>query len=94
MEKGAYADAVTVFTRVIEAMSPGDASYIRIKYELAGAYKKDGNEKRALELYSEIKEQDPDFKDINSKIDNMQSTKPAKPETNNKPKKKNRISYI
>ncbi len=97
MGKGAYADAVTEFTHIIEAMSPEDASYTRIKYELAWAYQKNGNETRALELYSEIKEQAPDFKDINSRIEDVMSTiknPKTKPETKTKPKKKNRVSYI
>ena len=100
MEKGTYADAVTEFTQVIEAMSPDDASYLRIKYELAGAYKNNGNETKALELYSEVKEQDPDFKEVSKKMEDL---KPAETETSapkatvdeSKPKKKkSRISYI
>ena len=97
MGKGAYADAVTEFTHILEAMSPEDASYTRIKYELAGAYRNNGNESRALEIYSEIKEQYPDFKDINGRIEDVTSTikEPAsKPETKSKQKKKNRVSYI
>ena len=71
-----------------------------MKYELAGAYRKNGNETKALDLYAEIKEQDPGFKNINSKMENMKFTnkkseKSEKPETKPKPKKKkNRVSYI
>lgn len=96
IEKGAYADAVTEFTQILEAMSPEDASYPRIKYELANAYEKNGNKTKALELYSEIKEQNPDFKDINIKIENITSIikKSEKPENKSNSKKRNRVSYI
>ena len=100
MEKGAYADAVTEFKHVLEAMSPEDASYLRIKYELAGAYKKNGNETRALELYSEIKEKDPEFKEVSKKMENLKPAKPKsaapepKPDEKKPKKKKSRISYI
>lgn len=76
MEKGAFADAVTEFNEVYESMSSTDASYLRIKYELAGAYRKDGNNKKALELYSEIKEKDPEFKDVSKKIEELSPVAP------------------
>ena len=100
MEKGSYADAVTEFNKVLESMSPGDASYLRIKYELAGAYKEDGNDKKAFELYSEIKEQDPEFKDVSKEIEELRPAAemptaeiPATEESKLK-KKKSRVSYI
>lgn len=105
IEKGAYADAINEFTSLLESMSSTDASYLRIKYELAGAYKNNGNKTRALELYSEIKEEDPAFKDISKKIEELgpsapkpsaekpTAEEPATDETQPK-KKKSRVSYI
>ncbi len=90
MEKGAYPLAIREFNRVIEAMSPDDADYIDIKYELAGAYMNNKDYNKSLELYSEIQAQDSGFRDVSQKLDllktQMQKDKPKS--------KRDRVSYI
>lgn len=95
MDKGDYTNAIKKFTSILESMSSKNASYIRIKYELAGVYIKTEENDKALKLYSEIKKQDSEFKDINEKITALKSLRQKTPENKKKTKpKKSRVSYI
>lgn len=88
MEKKEYPYAIKEYAKILESLSPDDGSYLRIKYELAGAYMNNKDNNMALELYSEIHADDPEFKDTSDKIESLRSAPDEK-----KPKK-SRVSYI
>jgi len=73
IEKGDYHLAIQEFSQVIEQLSPSDNGYFNIKYELARAYMGNKDYNKALELYSEIQEQSPDFKDVVHTINELKS---------------------
>ena len=93
VEKGSHALAISEFNKIIESMNPSDSTYLHVKYELAKAHLNNKEDKRALELFSEIQAQDPDFKDVSDKVDSLKGqTAPAQED---KPKpKRDRVSYI
>ncbi len=90
MDKGAYPLAIAEFNEVIAAMSPSDAGYLEIKYELAGAYMNNKDYNKSFELYSEIQEQDSGFRDVSQKLD-LLKTQIQKDKTESK---RDRVSYI
>jgi tetratricopeptide (TPR) repeat protein len=92
LDKGAYPHAIAEFNKIIEKMSTSDDGYVDIKYDLAGAYTENKDYNKALELYSEIKELNPQFKDVSDKINALKEQMVV---TEEKPKsKKDRVSYI
>ena len=68
MEKNEFSLAIDKFNGILEAMSPDETNYLRIKYELAEAYMRSDNTDKALEIYIEIHERDPEFRDVSDKI--------------------------
>ena len=88
MEKKEYTYAIKEYTKILESLPPDDGRYLRIKYELAGAYMNNKDNNMALELYTEIHAGDPEFKDTADKIESLSSAPDEK-----KPKK-SRVSYI
>ncbi len=108
MEKGSYAEAVKEFEKVIGELSPDSAGYLDILYETAEAYAGNGDNKNALRIYTDIHSQDPTFRDVSMRLDDLRVREPkAAPEQHHaehraepapaaiKPKpKKNRISYL
>ena len=93
MEKKSYPMAIAEFNKIIAAMTPDDSSYLHIKYELANAHMNNKEVSRALELYFEIHAQDPDFKDVSSRMTSLKGQKTQAPEGIPRPKR-NRVSYI
>jgi len=92
LDKGSYPHAIAEFNKIIEKMSTSDDGYVDLKYDLAGAYTENKDYNKALELYSEIKELSPQFKDVSDKMDLLKEQIVV---TDEEPKsKKDRISYI
>jgi tetratricopeptide (TPR) repeat protein len=90
MEMRSYPLAIVGFNKVLDSMSSSDSTYIHVKYELAKAYLNNKENQKALELFSEIHAQNPDFKDVSATLNTL---KP--PPQDNKPKpKRDRVSYI
>lgn len=92
LDRGSYPHAIAVFNKLIEKMSTSDDRYIDLKYDLAGAYTENRDYNKALELYSEIKELSPQFKDVSDKINALREqivVAEEKPKSN-----KDRVSYI
>lgn len=92
LDIGSYPHAIAEFNKIIEKMSTSDDGYVDLKYDLAGAYTENRDYNKALELYSEIKELSPQFKDVSDKMDLLKEQIVV---TEEEPKsKKDRISYI
>ena len=90
MDKKLYPLAIKELKKNMESISPDDGSYIGIKFDLARAYEKNSEYDNALKLYMEIYAQNPNFRDIKHKIENIKSLmSEEKPKT-----KKGRVSYI
>ena len=90
MDKKLYPLAIKELKKTLESISPDDGSYIGIKFDLARAYEKNNEYDNALKLYMEIYAQNPNFRDIKHKIENIKSLmSEEKPKT-----KKGRVSYI
>jgi len=73
MEKMEYPMAIAQFNSILENMSPDEANYLRIKYELAEAYMSNNDYDRAIETYIEIHDRDPEFRDIYDKIKSLKN---------------------
>jgi len=71
MEKNEYSLAIDEFNKILETMSPEETNYLRIKYELAEAYMRSDNTDKAIEIYIEIHERDPEFRDVFDKIQTL-----------------------
>ncbi|PKL50920.1 MAG: hypothetical protein CVV37_06925 [Nitrospira bacterium HGW-Nitrospira-1] len=94
MEKGLYSIAIDLLTRTLESARESDESYWSIKYDLAEAYEKNNNPKKALELYTEVYGWNAKFRDVSDKV-GLKTTQAAKnPEKDKTTKKKSRISYL
>ncbi|MEW6599586.1 MAG: tetratricopeptide repeat protein, partial [Nitrospirota bacterium] len=94
-EKKSYPLAIAEFTKVLDTMTPEDSTYLHVKYELANAHMNNQQVNRALELYYEIHELNPEFKDVSAKMASIK--RPAEqPEAreNTQKQKKDRVSYI
>ncbi len=90
MDKKLYPLAIKELKKNLESISHDDGSYIGIKFDLARAYEKNNEYDNALKLYMEIYAQNPNFRDIKHKIENIKSLmSEEKPKT-----KKGRVSYI
>ena len=90
MEMRSYPLAIVGFNKVLDSMSSSDSTYIHVKYELAKAYLNNKENQKALELFSEIHAQNPDFKDVSATLNTLNP-----PPQDNKPKaKRDRVSYI
>jgi tetratricopeptide (TPR) repeat protein len=92
MEKGVFIRAISELNTLLESMPGSDERVLDIKYELAEAYMKNNDYDKALEIYSEIRTINPDYKDLSHKIDILKALS-RKSEKKQKVKK-NRISYI
>ncbi len=90
MESGSYPLAILGFKKVLNLMSSSDSTYLHVKYELATAYLNNKDNRNAIDLFSEIHSQKPDFKDVSDKLNSL-----PPPTQDEKPKpKKDRVSYI
>jgi tetratricopeptide (TPR) repeat protein len=92
MEKGAFMNAIMELNMLLESMSYNDERCLDVKYDLADAYMKNNDYIRALEIYSEIRTVDPDYRDISYKIDILKDL--IEKSEGKQKSKKNRISYI
>jgi tetratricopeptide (TPR) repeat protein len=92
MEKGIFVRAIAELNMLLDSMPCDDERGLDIKYELAGAYMKNSDYSRALEIYSEIRTITPDYRDVSHKIDILKDL--AEKSAGKQKSKKNRISYI
>jgi tetratricopeptide (TPR) repeat protein len=95
MEKKLYSNAINEFQKVLSLISPSEDGYLGAKCDLADAYVKNKEHKKALVLYTEIHSQNPQFRDVEQKVKIIRSMPPGKGDDEDSPKqKKDRVSYI
>ncbi len=102
MEKGLYSLAIDALNEAIKEVKDRDEGYWSMKYDLATAYEKNGDIKKALDLFVEVYGWDSKFRGVDEKVNNLkamlemevQEKEPEKKEQKKPPTKKDRISYI
>ena len=90
-EKGEYPLAIAEFNKVLESMPPTASMYLHVKYELATAHMNNRDFSRALELFSDVQAQAPEFKEVSSMVEHIKTQQEQKKPQNTR---KDRVSYI
>ncbi len=96
IDKGLFPLAVEAFKSAVENITSRDESYWGARYDLACAYEKNGDTKKAYEIFSEIYGIDSKFRQVAEKISSLKGMLPRE-EADVKAdvkKKKDRVSYI
>ena len=94
MEKGLYSLAIDVLNKTLDSIKEKDDSYWSVKYDLAEAYEKEDNLKKALDLYTEVYGWNARFRNVSEKV-SLLKTQAAKSAEKEKPKeRKDRVSYL
>lgn len=95
MEKGLYPLAIDVLKNAIDKMEDTGESYWAMKYDLAEAYEKNGNSKKALDLYTEVYGWNSKFRSVSDKINSLRVMVKEEDVGQKKPKdRKDRVSYL
>jgi tetratricopeptide (TPR) repeat protein len=95
MEKGLYPLAIDVLKDAIDKMEDTGESYWAMKYDLAEAYEKNENFKKALDLYTEVYEWNSKFRSVSYKINSLRAMVKEEDVGQKKPRsRKDRVSYI
>lgn len=95
MEKGLYPLAIDVLKNAIDKMEDTGESYWAMKYDLAEAYEKNGNSKKALDLYTEVYGWNSKFRSVSDKINSLRVMVKEEDVEQKKPKdRKDRVSYL
>lgn len=95
--KGDYQRAILLYEKCLGSSGLRAEEILGIKYELAAARQANGEAKKALQLYKEIAENSPSFREVKSKIKGLLSGKGEAEESEEgkaQGKKSNKISYI
>jgi tetratricopeptide (TPR) repeat protein len=93
MERGQYALAIEVLRNAIAGITDHDDTYWSLKYTLAEAYERDGNFIESLVLYNEVSGWDSQFQNVSDRISRVKEMITRPPEED-KPKRKDRVSYL
>ena len=95
IEKELYPLAIDSLKKVLDNIIERDDAYWGTKYDLASAYEKNGNIKKATELFTEIYSNNAKFRKVDEKLNTLKGSSAAKTEAPTPAKKKKeRISYI
>ncbi len=95
MEKGLYPLAIDVLKNAIDKMEDTGESYWAMKYDLAEAYEKNGNSKKALALYTEVYGWNSKFRSVSDKKNFLRAMVKEEDVGQKKPKdRKDRVSYL
>lgn len=95
MEKGLYPLAIDVLKNAIDKMEDTGESYWAMKYDLAEAYEKNGNSKKALDLYTGVYGWNSKFRSVADKINSLRVMVKEEDVEQKKPKdRKDRVSYL
>lgn len=71
-----YQDAIDIFNQAVESyQSQDDKAAKELRYNLAGAYEKDGQTGKALEMYRKLAQLDFGYKDVRKRVDNLRKSK-------------------
>ncbi len=94
MEKGLYALAIEVLKGALDSMQEKNEAYWAMKYDLAGAYEKNGGLKEALDLYMQVYGWNSKFRDVSDKMNQLRASIPESPEQKKPKGRKDRVSYL
>ena len=73
-ERGGIGEAVTWFQKAIEVTSDGDTELPGLKYDLAETLLQQGDTTGALDLYRTVEQLNPDYRDVQARISELQSS--------------------
>lgn len=90
MEKGLYPIAIKAFKDAVENIKTRDESYWGALYDLASAHEKNGDIKKAFELFTDIYGWNSKFRDVGERLNHL---RPAL-EKEAQREKKDRVSYL
>ncbi len=99
-EKGLYTLAIDVLDKAMKTVKEKGEAYWALRYELAEAYEKNNELKKALELYTEIFGWDAKFRNVSDKMGQLQAHMPRtaeaeKAQDKERPRgRKDRVSYL
>ena len=94
MEKGLYPLAIDSFKDALENIGTHDESYWGAQYDLASAYEKNGDEKEAFEIFSEIYGWNSKFRQVAEMLNHLKTTLSKGEAAAKQREKKDRVSYI
>jgi tetratricopeptide (TPR) repeat protein len=94
IEKGLYLLAVDVLKDAIEKIEDRGEAFWAMKYELAGAYEKNGNFKEALDLYMQVYGWNSKFRSVSDKINQLKTSIVETAEQKKPKDRKDRVSYL
>jgi len=94
MEKGLYPLAIDSFKSALENIETRDESYWGAQYDLAYAYDKNGNEKEAYDIFSEIYGWNSKFREVAERLNHLKPALSREESPIKKKEKKDRVSYI
>ncbi len=94
LEKNLYSLAIEILVDTLERTKRKDDSYWAMKYDLADAYEKNGNIEEAYDMYKEVYEWDPKFRDISEKLNQTGGKLAEKHQEGEIKGRKDRISYL
>lgn len=90
MDKGLYPIAIKAFKEALENIETKDESYWGALYDLATAYEKNGELKKAFDLFTDIYGWNSKFRDVGERLSQLK----ALMEKETKKEKKDRVSYL
>jgi tetratricopeptide (TPR) repeat protein len=73
LEKGMAKLAIKWFEKGLEAPGRRDEEYQGLRYDLAMAYEADGDQRKALDLFTDLYGQDANFRDVSAKVRELRS---------------------
>jgi tetratricopeptide (TPR) repeat protein len=94
MEKGLYPLAIEAFRGALENIGTRDESYWGAQYDLASAYEKNGNEKEAFDIFSEIYGWNSKFRQVTERLNHLKTALSKEEAAIKQKERKDRVSYI
>lgn len=94
IEKGLYPLAIDVLKNAIEKMEDRGESHWAMKYDLAGAYEKNGNLKEALDVYTQVYGWNSKYRAVSDKINQLRTSIIDSTEQKKPKERKDRVSYL
>ena len=81
------------FEKIFENIKLSPEQAVGLRYELANAYYEAEKFDKALTAFNIVKDLDPEFRDVNERIESLSNIEKEK-DTEAEPKKKSKISYV
>jgi tetratricopeptide (TPR) repeat protein len=94
MEKGLYPLAIDVVKDAVERIEDRGETYWAMSYDLAEAHEKNGNLKKALDLYTQVYGWNAKFRSVSDKINQLKTSIVESGEQKKLKDRKDRVSYL